>query len=54
MQIGAYRNDNLPKVRVSEQERLQVEKRAKKLGMKMSDYIRYCVSKEMEGENKNE
>ena len=49
MQIGAYRSSFLSKVRVTEQERKEVENRAKKLKMTMSDYIRYCIKLESEG-----
>lgn len=40
----------LPPVRMSKEELAETTERAKELGFNRSEYIRYCVKKEMEGE----
>lgn len=49
LKSGALRDDFLPKVRVTEDERKLVEKRVTEKGFKtLGEYIRYCINKEME------
>jgi len=44
---GALRDYSIPKLRVTQDERKQVEKMANSLGMTLSDFQRHCLNKEI-------
>jgi hypothetical protein len=45
---GTFRTKTLPAVKVTKEERESIENRIKELGFdKFSQYIRYCINKEM-------
>ena len=47
---GNAKDSSLPKTRVTLKVRKDAESKAKKLGLiNISEYVRYCVSKDLEG-----